>query len=143
MPNVFKRGFVNKLNLIKRSRFLPRNSLLDLYFNVILTSVTNALPIWGCCTNRNEFNSPESIHCRAARVIYNFPCDMPSEDVRKTANWDPLFDTYRVKIATLIYNIYNRITLSCLENIIQRKEHKYDLRHQHPVSTQRFETYYV
>ena len=27
-----KRGFVNKLNLIKRSRFLPRNSLLDLYF---------------------------------------------------------------------------------------------------------------
>ena len=68
---------------------------------------------------------------------------MPSEDVRKTANWDPLFDTYRVKIATLIYYIYNRITLSCLENIIQRKEHKYDLRHQHPVSTQRFETYYV
>ena len=27
-----KRGFVNKLNLIKRSRFLPRNSLLDLFF---------------------------------------------------------------------------------------------------------------
>ena len=32
-----KRGFVNKLNLIKRSRFLPRNSLLDLYFKVIFT----------------------------------------------------------------------------------------------------------
>ena len=30
---------------------------------------------------------------------------MPSEDVRKTANWDSLFDTYKVKIATLIYNI--------------------------------------
>ena len=42
-----KRGFVNKLNLIKRSRFLPRNSLLDLYFKVILPSVTYALPIWG------------------------------------------------------------------------------------------------
>ena len=26
-----KRGFVNKLNLIKRGRFSPRNSLLDLY----------------------------------------------------------------------------------------------------------------
>ena len=56
---------------------------------------------------------------------------MPSEDVRKTANWDFLFDTYKVKIATLIYNIYNRITPPCLEHIIQRKEHKYDLRHQH------------
>ena len=141
-----KRGFVNKLNLIKRSRFLPRNSLLDLYFKVILPSVTYALPIWGSFTNKNEFNSLESIHCRAARVIYNLPRDMPSEDVRKTANWDSLFDTYKVKIATLIYNtgIYNRIiTPSCLEHIIQKKESKYDLRHQHRVSVQRFETYYM
>ena len=90
-----KRGFVNKLNLIKRSRFLPRNSLLDLYFKVILPPVTYALPIWGCCTNKNEINSLESIHCRAARVIYYLPRDMPSEDVRKTANWDSLFDTYK------------------------------------------------
>ena len=138
-----KRGFVNKLNLIKRGRFSPRNSLLDLYLKVILSSVTYALPIWGCCTNKNEFNSLEPIHCRAARVIYNLPRDMPSEDVRKTANWDFLFDTYKVKIATLIYNIYNRITPPCLEHIIQRKEHKYDLRHQHRVSAQRFETYHV
>ena len=40
-----KRGFVNKLNLIKRGRFSPRNSLLDLYLKVILSSVTYALPI--------------------------------------------------------------------------------------------------
>ena len=136
-----KRGFVNKLNLIKRSRFLPRNSLLDLYFKVILPSVTYALPIWGCCRNKNEFNSLESIHCRAARVIYNLPRDMPSENVRQTANWDSLFDAYKVKIATLIFNIYNGRISSCLEHIIQRKESKYDLRHQHRVSVQRFETY--
>ena len=29
---------------------------------------------------------------------------MPSEDLRKTAKWDSLFDTYKLKIATLIYN---------------------------------------
>ena len=29
---------------------------------------------------------------------------MPSENARKTANWDSLFDTYKVKIATLIAN---------------------------------------
>ena len=68
---------------------------------------------------------------------------MPSEDVRKTANWNSLFDTYKVKIATLIYNICNRITPSCLVHIIQRKESKYDLHHQHRVSVQRFETYYM
>ena len=85
----------------------------------------------------------ESIHCRAARVIYNLPRDMPSEDVRKTANWDSLFDTYKVKIATLIYNICNRITPSCLVHIIQRKESKYDLHHQHRLSVERFETYHM
>ena len=69
-------------------------------FKVILPSVTYALPIWWCGTNKNEFNSLESMHCMAARVIYNLPHDMPSEDVRKTANWDSLFDTYKVKIAT-------------------------------------------
>ena len=73
-----KRGFVNKLNLIKRSRFLPRNTLLDLYFKVILPSITYALPIWGGCTNKDEFNALESIHCRAARVIFNLPRDTPS-----------------------------------------------------------------
>ena len=45
------------------------------------------LPIWGCCTSKNEFNSLESIHCRAVRVIYNLPRDMPFVDVRKTANY--------------------------------------------------------
>ena len=46
---------------------------------------------------------------------------MPSEDVRKIANWDSLFDIYKVKIAILIYNIYNRVTPSCLDYIIQRE----------------------
>ena len=99
-----------------------RNSLLDLYFKVILPSVTYALPIWGCCTNKNEFNPLESIHCRAVRVIQNLTRDMPSVDVRKTAKWDSLFDTYEVKIATLIYKIYNYTTPPCLEHLIQRKE---------------------
>ena len=31
----------------------------------------------------------------------------------------------------------------CFEHLTQRKESKYDLRHQHRVSVQRFETYYM
>ena len=41
-----KKSFVNKLNLLKRSS-LPRNILLDLYFKIILPSVSYALPIIG------------------------------------------------------------------------------------------------
>ena len=39
-----KKAFVNKLNLIKRSRFLPKSMLLDLYFKIIcLVSLTHCL----------------------------------------------------------------------------------------------------
>ena len=34
--SVVKKGFVDKLNLLKRSKFLPKNMLLDLYFRVIM-----------------------------------------------------------------------------------------------------------
>ena len=35
-----KKVFVNKLNMLKRSRFLPKQLFLDLYLKVILPSVT-------------------------------------------------------------------------------------------------------
>ena len=83
----------------------------------------------------------ESIHGRAAWVIYNLPRDLPSEDVRKSIRWDLLFDMYKAKIATLIYKIFHRMTPSCLERLIQRRKKKYDLCHHHRVSVSCFETY--
>ena len=50
-----KKSFVNKLNLLKRSSFLPRNILVDLYFEIILPSVSYALPIWGSFMNKDGF----------------------------------------------------------------------------------------
>ena len=42
-----KLNYVNKLSLVKTSRFLPISVLLDLYFKVILPSITYALVVWG------------------------------------------------------------------------------------------------
>ena len=50
---------------------------------------------------------------------------------------------YKVKIATLIYNIYNRATPPCMENLILRRKAKYDLRNQHKIDVSRFDTYYM
>ena len=88
IPEV-KKSFVNKLNLLKRSSFLPRNILLDLYFNeIILPSVCYALPIWGSFTNNDGFLALESLHCRAAKLIYGLMLDMHTTEVLKTAKWD-------------------------------------------------------
>ena len=48
---------------------------------------------------------------------------------------------YKAKIATLVYKISHRITPSCLERLIQRRQNKYDFRYHHRVSVPCFETY--
>ena len=76
-----RKTFVNKLNMLKRSSFLPRTMLLDLYFKVIFPSITYGIPVWGGLTNREGLNALESLHCRAARLIFNLPWDMPKVEV--------------------------------------------------------------
>ena len=73
-----KKSFVNKLNLLKRSSFLPPNILVDLYFEIILPSVSYALPIWGSFMNKDGFLALESLHCKAAKLIYGLTRDMPT-----------------------------------------------------------------
>ena len=58
-----KKSFAKKLGLIKKSRFLPRNVRLDLYFKIILPSVTYGLILWGSCCNSDLFQSLERLHC--------------------------------------------------------------------------------
>ena len=116
-----KKSFVNKLNLLKRSSFLSRNILLDLYFKIILPSVSYALPIWGSFTNKDGFLALESLHCRAAKLIYGLTRDMPTTEVLKTAKWDSLYFMYKVKLATLAYKIFHDCTPSSMGHILTRK----------------------
>ena len=76
-----KKNFSNKLDLLKRSRFLPRKVLLRFYFSVILPSVKYGIVLWGSCTNSDLIKSVNSLHCRAARIIFNLPRDMSSTEV--------------------------------------------------------------
>ena len=71
--SVVKKGFVDKLNLLKRSRFLPKNMLLDLYFRVIMPSIVYGISVWGGLTNKEGFKALEALHCRAARIIFELP----------------------------------------------------------------------
>ena len=89
LPDI-KKNFVNKLNLLKRSSFLSRNALLDLYFKIILPSVLYGLIVWGGCPNAELLHSLEILHCRAARIIYNLPQDMPTEEVYRHSNWNSI-----------------------------------------------------
>ena len=58
-----------KLELLKRSRFLPTDVLLKLYFSVVLPSIKYSLIL-------DIINSVERLHCSATRIIFNLPKDM-------------------------------------------------------------------
>ena len=57
------------MELLKRSRFLPKNVLMKLYFN--LPSIIWPF-LWGSCCNSDLSNSIERLHCsyRAARIQF-------------------------------------------------------------------------
>ena len=96
LPDI-KKNFVNKLNLLKRSSFLSRNALLDLYFKIILPSVLYGLIVWGGCPNADLLHSLEVLHRWAARIIYNLPRDMPTEEVYRHSNWNTLTLYYKLR----------------------------------------------
>ena len=138
-----KKSFVNKLNLLKRSSFLPRNILFDLYFKIVLPSVSYALLIWGGFTNKDGFLALESLHCRAAKLIYGLTRDMPTTEVLKTAKWDSLHFMYKVKLATLAYRIFHDCTPPSMGHILTKKTPPiHHLRTANTVIVPRFNTFY-
>ena len=59
----------------------------DFYLRVILPSVNYGRILWGACCNSDILDSLERLHCRVARIIFNFPKDMASHDVLEHAEF--------------------------------------------------------
>ena len=76
-----KKNFADKLNLLKRSRFLLRDVWKEFYFKVTLTAVKYGLVLWGSYSNSDTFGSIERLHCKATRIIFDLPKDITSSDV--------------------------------------------------------------
>ena len=113
-----KKNFANKLSVIKKSRFLPKQDLLNLYFKAIIPVVTYGISIWGGANQQDDLNSLERLHCMAARVIFNFAKDLPSVEVLTRAKWDTLRTLYKQFILKLTYKIYYNDLPSCMTALI-------------------------
>ena len=102
-----RKSFTNKLNLLIKSKFLPKSVLEQLYFSVILPSITYGLLIWANGTNSELFRSIDTLHGRAAKLIYNLGNDTSYEAALKTTKWHSLAYIYRIKLSKLMHNAYN------------------------------------
>ena len=99
VPHVLdlKKSFANKLELLKRSRLLPKDVLMKFYFSVILPSINYSLVLWESCCNSELINSIDRLHCRAARIIFNSSKDIASSEVMTIVNWSTIRLSYKLK----------------------------------------------
>ena len=114
-----KENFVNKLNLLKRISFLPRYVLLDVYFKIIVPSVSYALPIWGSLTKEDGFPALESVELLSeyTRPYARYAYCRSIED----SPWDSLHFMYKVNLAPLAYKISYDCTPPSMGHILTRK----------------------
>ena len=102
-----KKCFASKLDLLKRSKFLPKSVLRDFHFKVILPCGKYGLVLWGACCNSNLFDSIERLHCRASRIIFNLPRDMPLKEVLAFDRWPTIFLYHKMDIFKIFFKAQN------------------------------------
>lgn len=123
-----KKSFAKKLDLIRRSRFLPKDVLINHYFKVILPSVTYSLVLWGSCVKADLFNSLEQMHHRVARIIFNLPKDMRSLEVLRQADWHPLSYSYKLVLLKLMHKAFHdKLPQVLSDNIVMKRPTGYSL----------------
>ena len=74
-----------------------QKSTIGLVFqdNITIISVWTWL-FWGGCPNADLLHSLEVLDCRVARIIYNLPRDVPTDEVYQHLNWNALILYYKI-----------------------------------------------
>ena len=85
---------------------MSRTAPLDLFLKIILSSVQYELVVWGGCPNADLLNSLEILRRRAARVIYNLPRDMPTNEVYQHWKWNTFFFYYKLRLSRLLHSVF-------------------------------------
>ena len=111
---------------------------------MILPSVKYGLVLWGSCCNSDMLDSIERLHCRAARIIFNLPKDMPSNEVLKYDQWFTFSVYYKLDILRLFYKANNdRLPEPLMKSILDNSSHGYSLRGKQLSSIRRFKSRFM
>ena len=122
---------------------LKRRALLDLYFKVILPSVTYGIIVWGGCNNYDHIQALETLHRRAVRIIFNLSWDTPSDTVMEITKWDSILDLYKLSLIKLFYNIVIEKIPKTISDLVTWRHGPYNLRGHLKAVVPRFSTSFL
>ena len=112
-----KKSFANKLSPIKKSRVLPKQDLLNLYFKLMIPAVACTISVWGSTNLQDDLDSLERLHSRAM-WSFRFSKDLQSVKVLLRAKWDTLRTYYKQSILKLTYKMGFNDSSSCMKAYI-------------------------
>jgi hypothetical protein len=86
--------------MLKRMKLLRLKQLQDIYYKMILPSITYCISVWGSCSQA-LFEDIENLHIKAARQIHNIPTNHADHQVLKLVKWHNLAYIYKKRVAYL------------------------------------------
>ena len=78
---------------------------LNTHHALFLSFLLYGQVIWGGCPNTDLLQSLEILHRRAARIIYNLPRDMPTDEVYRHSNWNTLTFNYKLRLLKWFHSV--------------------------------------
>ena len=98
------RSFGQKVNQLKRLKYLTKETLQPIYFTSIIPTVTYCNLVWGTCSS-TLLHKVGHIHARAAKIIYRLS-DISNQEAITIAGWESINSMYKRKLLTFMYQVY-------------------------------------
>ena len=106
-------------------------------------SVLYGLVVWGGCPNAELLHSLEVLHRRAARIIYNLPQDMPTEEVYRHSNWNTLTLYYKLRLIKLLHSVFIGEAPTALSYLTNKPCTAYNFRRSNNIIVPRFNSQFL
>ena len=94
--------------------------------------------VWGGCPNAELLHSLEVLHRRAARIIYNLPRDMPTEEVYRHSNWNTLTLYHKLRLIKLLHSVFIGEAPTALSYLTNKPCTAYNFRRSNNIIVPRF-----
>ena len=98
------RSFGQKVNQLKRLKYLTKDTVQSIYFTSIIPTVTYCNLVWGTCSP-TLLHEAEHIPARTAKIIYRLS-DVSNQEAITIAGWESINSMYKRKLLTFMYQVY-------------------------------------
>ena len=99
------KSFSAKVKELKRFRCLPRTVQEQIYYKTVITAIKYCIAVWGTVSN-SHMDELDSLHAKAAKIIYNIKENCSDEVILQKANWESISYLYKRRLLTWMRQIY-------------------------------------